>query len=337
VGKIPVFRTVGRAYGFAIGRYLTVLGIIWLPLALLTVISHFLIQPYYLEFAAHGGQQMPLGVDPRFERANLLMQLVVLVVSTMVSVGIAREILGLRTGPRFVYFRFGGAEFRALVGSFALILLLIVIVVGMIIGASIAGIALAAVTAGLEPRAAALAKALIAFGLIVFVMLALVFIMARLSFLFLPATVAEGKIGIARSWELTRGNFWRIFWIGFLIFVPLVIAFFCFVIAILGPGYFEFALQHAKDPQAIQAYVMQRVQPIVTNPLAIAGSFLLYPIIYGLAFSPPAFAYRALVPGPVGSEPVEAKEPVKKEDDGLPPVLEEILDKPSDHGEDEKH
>lgn len=323
MNKIPVWRTVGRAYGFAFGHYLTVLGIVWLPLVIMTAASFFLVRPFYAQnLSGEKGGAMPF--DPRLMRINLLVQLLALLVSTIMSVGIAKEVLGLRTGPRFFYLSFGAAEFRVLIGYFALILLFIVIVIGLAIAGGIAG----GVAGVLASQVTSLPKplvGLIVVAIVLAVFLAMIFIMVRLSFLFVPSTVAEHRIGIARSWELTHGNFWRIFAIGLMIFIPLIIIFCAVGFAILGAGYLDFAMQHTGDPAAVQAYVMHRLMPIMSNPVAIVVGLIVYPVFYGLTLSPPAFAYRALIPLPAEPAPVPETAPVTSDLD-VPKELADVIE-----------
>src|SRR5947207_1805926 len=125
MNKIPVWRTVGQTYGFAFGKYFTILGIIWLPMLVQSAITYSLQVPLHDLIAASAHGHAPM-FGPQFARTNLLIQIVALLALTIVSVGITKEVLGLRTGPRFFYAGFGGAELRVLVGYFALVLLFIV-------------------------------------------------------------------------------------------------------------------------------------------------------------------------------------------------------------------
>ena len=50
-----------------------------------------------------------------------------------------------------------------------------------------------------------------------------IYVMVRLTFLLLPVVVAEHRIGIKRSWQLGKGNFWRMLGLFILIFLPIVV------------------------------------------------------------------------------------------------------------------
>jgi hypothetical protein len=333
MNKIPVWHTVARTYGFAFGKYFAILGIIWLPLLIQSAITYALQLPLHdlMAAAAHG--QAPM-LDPRFARLNLLVQIVALIALTIVSVGITKEVLGIRTGPRFFYAGFGGAELRVVVGYFALLLLFVVFVIAFVLGLLIlAGIS--AVIAGqlASPAVKGIAAlVIICAGFAVW--LALLYAIVRLTFLFLPSTVAEQRIGIARSWELTSGNFWRIFAIGVLVFLPLIVAVFVLGLAILGAGYIDFVMHHANDPQAVQQYVMQRMEIFFqAMPIILVANFFIAPVVYGLIIAPAAFAYRALIPAQTESVPPPPQSGQEAtEDSGVPNAISDIVapEKPAD-------
>jgi hypothetical protein len=335
--KIPVGRTIAQSYGFAFGRYFTLLGILWLPLLVSCAMTYYFRVPLMEGMAAQAHNGGVAEFASQFQRINLLIQLVGLLLFAVISVGITKEVLGLRTGWRFFYAGFGAAELRVIVGYFALLLLFIVFVVifavGVAVLAAIAGAAMKGAASPVARPFVALAIVLIGFGFWLF----LVYASVRMTFLFLPVTVAERRIGILRSWELTKGNFWRIFGIGIIVLAPLIVLSIAFAMQILGTDYLTFAMQHAKEPDLIRAHVMERTMMMYQNlPLLFAGMFVLFPVIYGLLISPAAFAYRALVPLPADAAAIPEPQ-VKKEEPELPKEIEEILDKPSEHGEDEKH
>jgi hypothetical protein len=332
MNKIPVWRTVVHSYGFAFGKYFTILGIIWLPMLVQSAISYSLQVPLHdlMAASAHGPAPM---LDPRFARVNLLVQIVALIALTIVSVGITKEVLGLRTGPRFFYARFGAAELRVVVGYFALFLLFIVFAIAFVLGILIlAGISTVIAGQLASPAAKGIA-ALVIVSAAFAVWLALLYATVRLTFLFLPSTVAERRIGIARSWELTSGNFWRIFAIGILVFLPLITAAIVLGLTILGAGYVDFVMQHTNDPQAIQQFVMQRMENYFQAlPLILVVNFFVAPVIYGLMVAPASFAYRALIPSPLEVAPVlvpppePAPEQRTAEDSGLPKEIGESIE-----------
>jgi hypothetical protein len=326
MNKIPVFQTVGRSYAYAIGGYFRTLGVIWLPVALNIALTWYLMRPFYEHMAQ--GDFLAYARDPQLQRMNFLIQLVSLVVLAIVSVGITKEVLGLRKGFRFFYAGFGAAELRVIGGYVALFLLFIVFVIAFAIGIGITS-AVVAMTLGAVQASASVGSRAIT-GLIVFVLfvgvwLALLFIFTRLSFLFIPATVAEKRIGILRSWELTRGNFWRIVAIGILVLLPLAVIGCVLFVTVFGADFVTVIMQHARDQAFIQEYIGKRIAVLGRNmPTLFAVSFIVNPIIYGLFYAPPSFAYQALVPPPAEAAPPAADESRPE----VPDVVEEIINSP---------
>ena len=117
---------------------------------------------------------------------------------------------------------------------------------------------------------------------------------------------AEREFGVFRSWELTKGNFWRIFAVLFVSWVPAYVVVSALFWAVLGfsviPGAIAEAHKHAPhDPALFQA-----VFNVIWNglkhtwPYLVAIMVLPLPVFYGLLFGPAAFAYRALMPGQSG-------------------------------------
>ena len=127
--------------------------------------------------------------------------------------------------------------------------------------------------------------------------------MVRLSFLVVPATVAEGRVGIIRSWVLTGGNFWRIFLIALCTLLPIMCLLIAIQVVIVGPDALVPPLDALKNPAKQALFAAKQSRAMLEHlPLVMALSFLASPILNGLVFAPSAVAYRALVPP--GSEPV---------------------------------
>ncbi|HUO93919.1 MAG TPA: hypothetical protein VMU22_13405, partial [Rhizomicrobium sp.] len=65
MGKIPIGRTIGEAFDFALGRYLVILGVVWLPLLLLVAMQYYVLVPYFghlfhfVQFAAQHAKDHP--------------------------------------------------------------------------------------------------------------------------------------------------------------------------------------------------------------------------------------------------------------------------------------
>ncbi len=207
--KIPVLDTIRYAYAFTFGHLGTIIGLIWLPMVIFAVAGYFVMSYYYgvVPEAVSGGNPVALG------QAGLVVMgwsLVSLMLSAIMYVAVTRQALGLRQGPAVVHFALGAPELRVFAGFIGLFaLLLLFLLADAVVLAVIKGL-------GHSPVMTGVAGAVYLAGL-----LAIVYAAVRLSFLFIPAGVAEEKIGLAESWQLTRGNFWNIFAVGVAVFLPL--------------------------------------------------------------------------------------------------------------------
>jgi len=291
--KIPVKQTITEAYGFAFAGVERVIGVIWLPILIVTVGGYFVSGPYLsAEAAALDGDISRLGPA----MASLFaFEIVSLVMMSVVAVALTREILSPLNRPLFLRFSLGSAELR-LTGAFVgLIVLMMVFLMVCVVIAVAAGAALNSVMppmAGLSDVQRAMgAGMLIAFCLSP----VLIYLFVRLGFLVVPSVVMEGKFGIERSWELTKGNFWRIVGIGLAVVLPLLIVTAGIEVVILGPGYFLHSMDAFGDKAAQARQSAEQIRIMASKlPLLMGLSFVLAPFTYGLAFAAPAFAFRAL-------------------------------------------
>ncbi len=213
------------------------------------------------------------------------------------AVAITRQALGLREGPAFAHFALGSAELRVFGGFFALYLLLILFLLAMVLIIVVAAAVVAVVAktnAGATPVLGGILGLLGVIG-----SLALLYIFVRLSFLFIPAAVNDGDFGLTRSWELTKGNFWRIVAIGLAAFVPVMIVIGIAEYFILGPAYFAAQLEAMRHPADAARYTSEQMRLMQTRmPYLIGLGLILAPVTQGLIFSPAAFAYRVLTGKP---------------------------------------
>ena len=291
--KIPVGETIAQAYRFTFAHLERVIGVIWLPILVLTVGGYFISGPYLsAEAAALNGDISQLGPA----MASLFVfEIVSLVLTAVVGVALTREILSPLQRPLLLRFSLGATEMR-LTGAFVgLIVLTIVFVFACILVAMAAGGALSALlpaTPGLKGAERALGMgALIA----VCLMPLLIYFLARLGFLVTPSVVMEGKFGIERSWELTKGNFWRIVGISLAVALPLLIVTGVIELVILGPEYFQQSMAMFGDKAEQASHSAAQIRILAAKlPFLMGLSFVLAPFTYGLTFAAPAFAWRAL-------------------------------------------
>jgi len=292
--KIPVSRTVADSYRFTFGGLGRVIALIWLPIAIMTVGGYFVMQSYNVGMAGSlesgdAAQQGPLLVR------MFAFQMVDVVLLAVMAVAIAREILAPLKRPVFLRFSLGPAEFRVVGGFIGLYALAIVFVMALVIVGLIAGFAGNAVGGGGTKQAAfAIAGALFFVGF-----LAMIYIFTRLGFVMVPAAALEGGFGIERSWRLTKGNFWRMFIVFLATALPVTIVWVIVQIMVVGPDALNPHFELLRDPAAMMRHqAVQMRQMSAQLPLLMGLRFVFAPFIYGMAFAPAAFAYRALTAKP---------------------------------------
>jgi hypothetical protein len=296
MNKLPVGQTVRSAYAFTFGEIGTIIGLIWIPTLINAIGSFFIFGAYGGVMQQSSASGLPMMGGP-YVGLMFLYFLAAFLLIAMMAVAITKQVLGQRSGTPLAYFSLGSAEFRVFGGIFGLYLLFVLFIFAFAIVAVIIGV----VGSGIVKQSAAAAPVAGAIAGLVAVagFCAMIYIFVRLSFLFVPAAVVDGEFGLGRSWQLTRGNFWRILAVGLAVMLPLAVAQGVSEYFILGPDYFSSFAKALADPanaSRISIEQQQIVQPKI--PLLLGLGLLLAPIVQGLLFSTPAFAYRALTAPP---------------------------------------
>jgi hypothetical protein len=314
MGKISMGRAIGDAYDLTFGRYRAVLGVVWLPIVLLAVGEYFALLPMLrtmpdlFRFAA----EHPTGteVPPEWERIKALswaFNLAMLLVTVWIRVGVAKLALNRPRGPSFAYFFLGMDELRVIAGYIVYIALYIGAMIGITISVVVIVVIVVALNAG--GTFAAVDPALlthIAVGLaiagMIAILCALFYFQTRLLFLLVPATIAEKRFGLWRSWELSEGNFWRIVVIEIGTLSPLLILEYVLLFAIYIPIIVVVLMAAQQHPEALKNPNMMPVifsaalmrEFIDFAPFAGVFGLLLAPFFCGLSYAPSAFAYRSI-------------------------------------------
>ena len=287
MNKLPVTQTVA---GFTFGGLGTVIGLIWLPIVILTVGGYFTMVPYF------SGMAGALDSGDVSQQGSLVLRLlafdiVAIVLLAVIAVAISREILNPVRRPSFLRFALGPAEFRAIGGLIALFFLMIIFVVFLVIVSMVIGFAANALLPAAGSKGAAGIGGLVS----VLGFFGLVYIMVRLGFLLVPAVAMESGFGLERSWQLTKGNFWRIFAVLVATLVPIIIVAILIDMTVLGPDFLNPHLELAHDQAAQMRHSAEQMRRMSEHlPLMMGIGFLLAPFTYGMTFAPAAFAYRAL-------------------------------------------
>jgi hypothetical protein len=287
--KIPVGKTIAYAYGFTFGNFLTVLGLAWVPLAVVAA-GAFLTLPSYFSGLAAMATAGDIGAGARGLGLMFLFLLIVFAGYVMIYVAIARQALGLRTGPAFFYFSLDAAFWRLLLSY--LLTMLIAFGLAMVV-MMVAGI-VAVVFTALSALVLSLLVPLIALS-------GIIYVMVRLTFLQPPIAVAEERGVIRRAWELGKGNFWRMFAVLLVIIIPLVIVQFVIQITLFSSLGINPPPEGA-DPAEAAAFMAQMATEIMgILPFLVPIAIVFYAVMIALIVSASAFAYRSLVPAPEGT------------------------------------
>jgi hypothetical protein len=270
--RVPVIATIRDAYVFTATHLGGIIGLIWVPMVLATVMGFFSFQRYYTDFSDALVSSNTAALAP-----SLLMMLCYLVAALLLYaimyVSVVQLALGARGAPAIAHFTFGNLEwrmFRAFLGFIGICLMVVVPV--LVVGAA------ALKAAGMQPVPAQLQLA-------IYAVIALA--MPRF-FALLPAiVVAENAQVLRRAWILSAGNFWRLLAVLLGVFGPIFILFNVLEVVLTGGG----PTLSAENPEQMRLYVAQARNVL---PLISGLGFLVSPLIVGLFSGASVSAWRAL-------------------------------------------
>jgi hypothetical protein len=216
----------------------------------------------------------------------------------MIVAGITKEALGLRPPPKYFYVAIGMDELRLVGAFFVFFLLMIVLMFGVSLVVGLLSAVVGALAAAFGSAATTIVAGLFGFLIGLTAECAVFYLLTRLSFLVLPVTIVEKRIGIFRSWELTKGNFWRIFAVGFVTWAPFMLLSIVLEVMLFAPILASLGTKpQPADPAVVMRAMISHFESFVPYlPLVWIAFVLVTPVFYGLIIAPAAFAYRALVP-----------------------------------------
>jgi len=295
MNKIPVGKTIAETYRFTFVHLERVIGVIWLPVVLLTVGEYF-VSGNYLSGMANAMDSGDFASQGPLLARLFGFELVSLALMAMIGVAITREILQPLQRPLFLRFGLGGTELRV-IGAFAgLYVLMIVFAVLLVLAGMLLGFLLNAVIPATMGMAAGTKRA-VGFGFLLAVCLSplLIYALMRLSFFVVPAATYQGGFGIEKSWQAAKGNVWRIILVSLAVGLPLALLYVGIEAAILGPDSLNPHIELMGDKAAQARHSAEQLRLLAANlPVLMGVKFLLAPFLYGLLFGAPAFAWRAL-------------------------------------------
>src|SRR5690349_20442629 len=212
--RIEVVATIRDAYVFALTHLGGVIGLIWVPMVLATIMGFFSLQRYYNDFidAMASGNVAALGPSMLMMLGYLVAALLLYAVMFVAVVQLA---LGARAAPQVAHFAFGNLEWRMFRAFIAFIGVILVLVIPAFVVAQ----AVFALASARLPQAAGPALMLLIFyGVILLAM-------PRFFVLLPTVAVAENAPVLRRAWMLSAGNYWRLLAVLLAIFGPILLLF----------------------------------------------------------------------------------------------------------------
>ena len=271
--KIPVLETIRAAYRFTFTHLGAIIGLIWLPMILATVIGFFVLQRFFSALAdAFASNNLALAGPAILGLISFL--LVALLLLAMMAVPVMQLALGSRKSGALAHFAFGMAEWRLFRGSLGVagFLVALLLIVSTMMGAV------------LGPRA--MSANII--SLLVFYA-AVIFFGLRFGFLLPVVAVEETGPVLPRSWILSNGNFWRILAVFLAVALPVRLLMVAVEVAVVGPSILMPQIMTSTAMVAVQLHAENQNMPVTAGIL-----FLIAPLLLGLTMGASAHAFQAL-------------------------------------------
>jgi hypothetical protein len=275
--RVPVVATIRDAYAFTATHLGGIIGLIWVPMVIVTVAQFFTFHRYYNDFIDF----MASGNAAQMGPSVLLMLgyiVAALLLYAVMFVAVTQLALGTRSNGAIVHFAFGPLEWRMFRAFFAFTGLMVLAAVVIMMAAN------AALMLGGSKLSQAAAGGIMGLGL-----LCLALVLTPRFLLLLPAvSVAESAPVLRRAWFLSAGNFLRLLAVFLGLFAPL----FVMLVAV------DFALADKVPSVAAAGEQVQLIATVMharqTLPLACGLSFLFSPLIVGLFAGASVSTWRAL-------------------------------------------
>jgi hypothetical protein len=324
MAKIPVGDTINYAYTYTFGNLLPILGLTWLPLAISAGIGYYLQILVFDWLAKHplfgaAGKPDTQAVMNAFSDMGMFMGLGFLItlvsvfLTAIVAVAVTTHSLGMRPGQKFVHFAAGAPEWRVFWGYIRLFFCSLGIMLIAGIGVALSVVAGQAISGGEGGGVGGI----VAVVLVIVVLCLAVLTLVRMSYLIVPSIVMEpGKGGIARSYHLTGGNFWRIIIITLVLVLPVAMVAGAIQGAVIGNSFFDIFADMQQQtqsggtpgPEQMQAMFARMIEKFRENFLpATIINFVSSIFFAGLLYGGTAYAYRALTGTPdAAAAPVPA-------------------------------
>jgi hypothetical protein len=271
--KIPVLDAIRFAYRFTFAHLGAIIGLIWLPMIMATVMGFFVFQRFFAALANALASNNFALMGPAL-LGMISFVFIGLLLLSMMAVPVTQLAMGSRKAGALVHFAFGPLEwrlFRASLGVAGFLFALLLIV----------SMATATLLGPTNPAANYIAQA--AF------LVCMIFFILRFGFLLPSVAVADTGPVLPRSWILSGGNFWRILGVFLAVVLPVRLVLVVVEIALAGPRILEPKDFSSTAMVAAQIHFASQNMPIMTGIL-----FLFAPVLLGLLLSAGVFVFQAL-------------------------------------------
>lgn len=255
--KLPIFKAFFAGWAYLASHALTILKILWLP-ALLLMAAYVYFMPSMADTQASlstlpnddNAAEVFKALGPMMQHAKWL-YLALAIIYPMMIAGVLKHVVRGESPALPFYFRFFGDELRILVAYILFYIMVLLLTIVGVLAAFVLGMGLMAVSPAIGGIVASIL--MIAFVII------LIWFLLRLS-VFFPAAIGSRSLGIPESWQVTKGNAWRLvaYWILWGIAILIVASIF---MAFNSTDYFQFIgdLIAAGQDKAAQQEVVRRM------------------------------------------------------------------------------
>jgi len=277
--RIDTVATIRDAYVFAVTHLGGVIGLIWVPMVLATIMGFFSFQRYYNDFIDAMASNNVAALGP-----SMLMMLgyvvAALLLYAVMFVAVVQLALGARAAPKVAHFAFGNLEWR----MFRAFIAFIGVILALVIPAFVVANGVVALAGARLPQAAGPAMMLLVFYGV------MLLAMPRFFVLLPTIAVAENAPVLRRAWMLSAGNFWRLLAVLLAVFGPILLLFSGLELALSGHAAPTPVSGNSEQVQLLAA--IYRARDIL--PLISGLGFLISPLLVGLCAGASVSVWRAL-------------------------------------------
>lgn len=295
--KIPLEETIVESYKFLFGNIISIIGTLWLPVLLyIAVLGATLVSVIPHEWLA--GNVGKLADPDAWARSMLpvfmlwvpVLMLSGLLIGAMIRVGILRHALDQKTTTTWVWFSLGARVWRMVAATLLNLVVYAGLVLAVVIAVGAAGFVMHLINA---PQALSV---LVTIVLVIAGIVWVIYTLLRM-FFFLPAIIVDqNRVGVARSWELGKGNVWRMIVVFLAVVVPVVMVGEIGIYATTFSTLANFGIAHQGTLTPAEfAELLRALLPLV--PVLVVIYLLMVVAMVGLMLGAIGKAYQAVTAG----------------------------------------